>query len=318
MAAEFMRAYLQLSDEADEAGGFGGGAGGAYLGSPASKRQLLYAMNPNKFFACQFLVWFHETHRNDKIIVFSDNIFALRRYAVLMRRPFIYGGTSHQERTRVLHRFKTSSDLNTVFLSKVSRRGGVEGCVVCFGTWRGAASMCDGGFTSTSITSINPQQSTQSKSNPQSPPSPPKQKVGDNSLDIPEANVLIQISSHAGSRRQEAQRLGRILRAKKGGGPAIPLEQGGEADAYFYTLVSRDTQEMFYSAKRQQFLIDQGYAFKVSAGLLCVCGACVCVWGGCGCCCRCCWLLAAGCWLLWCCCWQGSESKPVNLIHIKF
>lgn len=40
-------------------------------------------------------------------------------------------------------------------------------------------------------------------------------KVGDNSIDIPEANVLIQISSHAGSRRQEAQRLGRILRAKK-------------------------------------------------------------------------------------------------------
>ena len=40
-------------------------------------------------------------------------------------------------------------------------------------------------------------------------------KVGDNSIDIPEANVLIQISSHAGSRRQEAQRLGRILRPKK-------------------------------------------------------------------------------------------------------
>lgn len=40
-------------------------------------------------------------------------------------------------------------------------------------------------------------------------------KVGDNSIDIPEANVLIQISSHAGSRRQEAQRLGRILRAKQ-------------------------------------------------------------------------------------------------------
>ncbi len=39
-------------------------------------------------------------------------------------------------------------------------------------------------------------------------------KVGDNSIDIPEANVIIQISSHAGSRRQEAQRLGRILRPK--------------------------------------------------------------------------------------------------------
>lgn len=41
-------------------------------------------------------------------------------------------------------------------------------------------------------------------------------QVGDNSIDIPEANVIIQISSHAGSRRQEAQRLGRILRAKVG------------------------------------------------------------------------------------------------------
>lgn len=62
--------------------------------------------------------------------------------------------------------------------------------------------------------------------------------MGDNSLDIPEANVLIQISSHAGSRRQEAQRLGRILRAKKGAAAAAP----GEFDAFFYTLVSRDTQ----------------------------------------------------------------------------
>ena len=41
-------------------------------------------------------------------------------------------------------------------------------------------------------------------------------KVGDNSFDLPDANVLIQISAHGGSRRQEAQRLGRILRAKKG------------------------------------------------------------------------------------------------------
>ena len=46
-------------------------------------------------------------------------------------------------------------------------------------------------------------------------------KVGDNSIDIPEANVLIQISSHAGSRRQEAQRLGRILRAKKASSSAL-------------------------------------------------------------------------------------------------
>lgn len=43
-------------------------------------------------------------------------------------------------------------------------------------------------------------------------------QVGDTSFDLPEANVLIQISSHGGSRRQEAQRLGRVLRAKKGKG----------------------------------------------------------------------------------------------------
>ena len=63
--------------------------------------------------------------------------------------------------------------------------------------------------------------------------------MGDNSLDIPEANVLIQISSHAGSRRQEAQRLGRILRAKRGK-PGSAHED--EFNAFFYTLVSRDTQ----------------------------------------------------------------------------
>lgn len=80
--------------------------------------------------------------------------------------------------------------------------------------------------------------------------------VGDTSIDIPEANVIIQINSHFGARRQEAQRLGRILRPKKG---AVP----GVVNAWFYTLISRDTAEMFYSAKRQQFLIDQGYDFEV-------------------------------------------------------
>ena len=89
--------------------------------------------------------------------------------------------------------------------------------------------------------------------------------MGDNSLDIPEANVLIQISSHAGSRRQEAQRLGRILRPKK---QPPGVFKGQQFNAFFYTLVSRDTQEMYFSAKRQQFLIDQGYSFKVITDLL--------------------------------------------------
>lgn len=97
-------------------------------------------------------------------------------------------------------------------------------------------------------------------------------KVGDTSIDLPEATCLIQISSHFGSRRQEAQRLGRvhefvlessahnirlgrILRAKRRNDEGF--------NAFFYSLVSKDTQEMYYSTKRQQFLIDQGYSFKV-------------------------------------------------------
>ncbi|KAK2964917.1 putative General transcription and DNA repair factor IIH helicase subunit XPB [Blattamonas nauphoetae] len=77
-------------------------------------------------------------------------------------------------------------------------------------------------------------------------------QIGDTSFDLPDANVLIQVSSHFGSRRQEAQRLGRILR---------PKQTGGEFNAFFYTLVSRDTSEMAFSAKRRSFLINQGYSY---------------------------------------------------------
>ncbi|KAI7833389.1 P-loop containing nucleoside triphosphate hydrolase protein [Kickxella alabastrina] len=80
-------------------------------------------------------------------------------------------------------------------------------------------------------------------------------KVGDTSIDLPEATCLIQVSSHYGSRRQEAQRLGRILRAKRRNDEGF--------NAFFYSLVSKNTKEMYYSTKRQQFLIDQGYSFKV-------------------------------------------------------
>ena len=64
-------------------------------------------------------------------------------------------------------------------------------------------------------------------------------KVADTSFDLPDANVLIQISSHGGSRRQEAQRLGRILRAKRD-------NSTDEFNAFFYSLVSNDTMEMYY------------------------------------------------------------------------
>ena len=67
---------------------------------------------------------------------------------------------------------------------------------------------------------------------------------------------MFKVSSHFGARRQEAQRLGRILRPKQN-------QQDGEFNAFFYTLVSTDTREMFFSTKRQQYLVDQGYTFKV-------------------------------------------------------
>ncbi len=76
-------------------------------------------------------------------------------------------------------------------------------------------------------------------------------KVGDTSIDLPNANVIIQISSHFGSRRQEAQRLGRILRPKK----TITTE----FNAHFYSIITKNTEEMFFSNKRHKFLVDQGY-----------------------------------------------------------
>ncbi|KAI8916895.1 P-loop containing nucleoside triphosphate hydrolase protein [Entophlyctis helioformis] len=167
-----------------------------YLREKSRKRQLLYTMNPRKVQACQYLISFHEA-MGDKIIVFSDNVFALKHYATTLNKPFIYGGTSQSERIRVLQQFRFNPALNTIFISK----------------------------------------------------------VGDTSIDLPEATCLIQISSHYGSRRQEAQRLGRILRAKKGADAGF--------NAFFYSLVSRDTEEMYYATKRQQFLVDQGYNFRI-------------------------------------------------------
>ncbi|KAK0541409.1 DNA repair helicase RAD25 [Tilletia horrida] len=167
-----------------------------YLRESARKKMLLYCMNPNKFQACQFLINYHEG-RGDKIIVFSDNVYALEAYAKKLGKPFIHGGTAQVERMGILQHFQHNPNINTIFLSK----------------------------------------------------------VGDTSIDLPEATCLIQISSHFGSRRQEAQRLGRILRAKRRNDEGF--------NAFFYSLVSKDTSEMFYSTKRQQFLIDQGYAFRV-------------------------------------------------------
>ena len=77
-------------------------------------------------------------------------------------------------------------------------------------------------------------------------------KVGNFAIDLPDANVIIQVSGTFGSRQEEAQRLGRILRPKADGGRAR-----------FYTLVSRDTREMDFAQHRQLFLTEQGYAYQL-------------------------------------------------------
>ena len=77
-------------------------------------------------------------------------------------------------------------------------------------------------------------------------------KVANFSIDLPEAAVAIQVSGTFGSRQEEAQRLGRLLRPKHDG-----------AEAVFYTVVARDTLDAEYAVHRQRFLAEQGYAYRL-------------------------------------------------------
>jgi len=77
-------------------------------------------------------------------------------------------------------------------------------------------------------------------------------KVGNFAIDLPDANVAIQISGSFGSRQEEAQRLGRILRPKKGGEQAV-----------FYTITTRESQELDFAMRRQLFLTEQGYSYDI-------------------------------------------------------
>jgi len=81
-------------------------------------------------------------------------------------------------------------------------------------------------------------------------------RVANYAVDLPEATVAIQVSGTFGSRQEEAQRLGRILRPKRDGTPA-----------HFYTLVTGDSREQYFAAKRQLFLVEQGYRYDIGDGL---------------------------------------------------
>jgi DNA excision repair protein ERCC-3 len=77
-------------------------------------------------------------------------------------------------------------------------------------------------------------------------------KVANFSVDLPEATVAIQVSGSFGSRQEEAQRLGRLLRPKESG-----------LTANFYTLVARDTVDQDFAQNRQRFLAEQGYSYTI-------------------------------------------------------
>lgn len=77
-------------------------------------------------------------------------------------------------------------------------------------------------------------------------------KVANFAVDLPDAAVAIEVSGSFGSRQEEAQRLGRILRPKP-----------GDNKAYFYALVTENSKEMDFAARRQLFLIEQGYEYAI-------------------------------------------------------
>ena len=77
-------------------------------------------------------------------------------------------------------------------------------------------------------------------------------KVANFSIDLPEASVAIQVSGSFGSRQEEAQRLGRLLRPKQ-----------SNHTASFYTLIARDTVDQDFAQNRQRFLAEQGYSYTI-------------------------------------------------------
>lgn len=174
------------------------------------KRGLLAVANPNKMQICQRLIQYHEA-RGDKILVYCDNIDAMKRYAAMLDRHFIYGGTSEEEKQTLLKKFQIEVPRETEGMNwrevsriRVLRKNTINTLLVS--------------------------------------------RIGDTSLNLPAATVLIQIASHFGSRRQETQRMGRILRAKN------RSEKGFYSR--FYTLVTLNTDEIQFTDKRKKFIED--------------------------------------------------------------
>lgn len=216
-----------------------------YVAIKTKKRILLYTMNPNKFRACQFLIRFHE-RRNDKIIVFADNVFALKEYAIRLNKHVFFSIKEYYFSHLILHvllillllfcsffkafylwsnipRWTNANSPELQTQPQDKHNFYLQGETIsasfhplCTSSPRSLDGTLEQFF---SVPGWRMPSTIQSLWWPISHLCAEfllSKQVGDTSFDLPEANVLIQISSHGGSRRQEAQRLGRVLRAKKG------------------------------------------------------------------------------------------------------
>ena len=203
-----------------------------YLYYPArnsKERKALYISNSNKFLACLLLL---EKHKGDQIIIFSDNLFTIERYNEFLK----YLDPEYMKKVKEIKKKYTDEVrikmeiqqlVSTLNYKKIDGNTNTNKREEALNEFKK-----ENGINILLMT-----------------------KVGDISIDIPNANVIIQVSSHFGSRMQEAQRFGRILRPKK--------DALSEYNAFFYTIVSKNTEEMKYSSKRHRFLVDQGYYFNV-------------------------------------------------------
>jgi len=203
----------------------------AYRARP-SQRTLLQVLNPTKLVACEQLVRYH-LRRQSKILICVDHVEALKLISAAPHNAALPSLAS-----------AATIDGRMGHTLMLDIRGSAQGDCGWYGMHYMYGETPSGerhdllrrfrgdvreGETEINVLAIS--------------------RVGDVAIDLPQANVLIQLASHFGSRRQETQRLGRLLRPHQG------------QRSLFYSLVSEGTAEMEHSARRQRYLVDQGYVF---------------------------------------------------------
>jgi DNA excision repair protein ERCC-3 len=159
-----------------------------YLEASARARHRIAADNINKLKVVTDLC---RTHKNEGILIMGQYIDFLQILARTLGCPFLFGGTSREERQNILQQFREGKQ-STIVMSRIANMG----------------------------------------------------------IDLPQASIVIQISGLFGSRQEEAQRLGRLLRPKPTSG-------------VFYSLVTAQTVEEQLAKHRQIYLVEQGYAYDI-------------------------------------------------------